>query len=85
MPEPTAALKKVKLITDGSCLGNPGPGGWGALLRRGAIEKELFGGEKLPDNPQLGYGIGFGRDMYVNLSDDAGMAAPVFGPLPIQR
>ncbi len=45
----------------------------------------LFGGEKLPDNPILGYGIGFGRDMYVNLTDDAGMAAPVFGPLPIQK
>ena len=45
----------------------------------------LFGGEKLPDTPMLGYGIGFGRDMYVNLTDDAGMAAPVFGPLPIQR
>jgi sialate O-acetylesterase len=44
----------------------------------------LFGGEKLPDTPMLGYGIGFGRDMYVNLSDDAGMAAPVFGPMPIQ-
>lgn len=49
------------------------------------IVELLFGGEKLPDNPLLGYGIGFGRDMYVNLSDDAGMAAPVFGPLPIQR
>jgi hypothetical protein len=45
----------------------------------------LFGDEKLPDTPMLGYGIGFGRDMYVNLSDDAGMAAPVFGPMPIQR
>ncbi len=45
----------------------------------------LFGGEKLPDTPMLGYGIGFGRDMYVNLTDDAGMAAPVFGPMPIQR
>jgi sialate O-acetylesterase len=45
----------------------------------------LFGEEKLPDTPMLGYGIGFGRDMYVNLSDDAGMAAPVFGPMPIQR
>ena len=45
----------------------------------------LFGNDKLPDNPALGYGIGFGRDAYVNLSDDADMAAPVFGPLPIQR
>jgi len=45
----------------------------------------LFGGEKLPDTPMLGYGIGFGRDMYVNLVDDANMAAPVFGPMPIQK
>jgi sialate O-acetylesterase len=45
----------------------------------------LFGNEKLPENTLLGYGIGFGRDMYVNLSDDAGMATPVFGPMPIQR
>ena len=45
----------------------------------------LFGGEKLPDTPMLGYGIGFGRDMYVNLTDDADMAAPVFGPMPIQK
>ena len=45
----------------------------------------LFGGEKLPDVPMLGYGIGFGRDMYVNLTDDADMAAPVFGPMPIRK
>jgi sialate O-acetylesterase len=50
-----------------------------------SVVELLFGDEKLPDTPMLGYGIGFGRDMYVNLSDDAGMAAPVFGPMPIQR
>jgi len=37
-------VKKVALYTDGSCLGNPGPGGWGAILRYGGHEKELSGG-----------------------------------------
>ena len=37
------ALKKVSLITDGSCLGNPGPGGWACLLRFSGVKKELFG------------------------------------------
>lgn len=36
-------MKKVQLITDGSCLGNPGKGGWAAILRYGANEKELWG------------------------------------------
>lgn len=37
--------RKVVIYTDGACKGNPGPGGWGALLRVGDTEKELFGGE----------------------------------------
>jgi len=42
----TAAPKKeVTIYTDGACSGNPGPGGWGAILRFGAHEKELNGGE----------------------------------------
>ena len=36
-------MKKAALITDGACLGNPGPGGWGCILRFGAAKKELFG------------------------------------------
>ena len=36
-------MKKASLITDGSCLGNPGPGGWACILRFGAAKKELFG------------------------------------------
>ena len=36
-------MKQVQLITDGSCLGNPGPGGWACILRYGARSKELFG------------------------------------------
>jgi ribonuclease HI len=36
-------MKKVPLVTDGSCLGNPGPGGWACLLRFGGVKRELFG------------------------------------------
>jgi ribonuclease HI len=38
-------VAEVEIYTDGACSGNPGPGGWGALLRFGAHEKELYGGE----------------------------------------
>jgi ribonuclease HI len=38
----------VEIWTDGACSGNPGPGGWGALLRYGSAEKELCGGEATP-------------------------------------
>ncbi len=38
-------LKSVELFTDGACKGNPGPGGWGALLRYGGKEKPFYGGE----------------------------------------
>ena len=38
-------MKKVLIWTDGACSGNPGPGGWGALMRYGDKERELYGGE----------------------------------------
>lgn len=41
------------MYTDGACKGNPGPGGWGVLLRSGAHEKELFGGERLTTNNRM--------------------------------
>ncbi len=44
---------KVHLFTDGACKGNPGPGGWGALLRYGDVEKELFGGEANTTNNRM--------------------------------
>lgn len=44
---------KVELYTDGACKGNPGPGGWGAFLRYGKNEKELFGGEKDTTNNRM--------------------------------
>ncbi len=43
----------VDIFTDGACRGNPGPGGWGALLRSGAHEKELFGGEPDTTNNRM--------------------------------
>lgn len=43
----------VELFTDGSCLGNPGPGGWGALLRWNGTEKELSGGEEGSTNNRM--------------------------------
>jgi ribonuclease HI len=44
---------KVEIYTDGACSGNPGPGGWGALLRYGAVEKELNGGEVETTNNRM--------------------------------
>jgi len=43
----------VEIFTDGACKGNPGPGGWGALLRFGPHEKELFGGERETTNNRM--------------------------------
>ena len=43
----------VEIFTDGACKGNPGRGGWGALLRLGTKEKELFGGEPLTTNNRM--------------------------------
>jgi len=39
-------MKSVELFTDGACRGNPGPGGWGVLMRYGDKEKMLFGGAR---------------------------------------
>ncbi|MBB5699065.1 ribonuclease HI [Sphingomonas yantingensis] len=46
-------LPHVEIATDGACKGNPGPGGWGALIRHGAREKELSGGEPLTTNNRM--------------------------------
>jgi ribonuclease HI len=48
-----SVLPQVKIATDGACKGNPGPGGWGALIRMGAREKEISGGEKLTTNNRM--------------------------------
>lgn len=44
---------KVEIFTDGACRGNPGPGGWGALLRSGTTEKPLYGGEPDTTNNRM--------------------------------
>ncbi len=49
MPE----YKDVLIFTDGACSGNPGPGGWGAILRYGTHEMEISGGEKLTTNNRM--------------------------------
>jgi len=46
-------VKKVTIYTDGACSGNPGPGGWGAILKYGKYEKELSGGEKYTTNNRM--------------------------------
>ncbi len=43
----------IEIFTDGACSGNPGPGGWGAILRTGGHEKELSGGEKATTNNRM--------------------------------
>jgi len=46
-------MPKVEIFTDGACRGNPGPGGWAALIRMGARERELSGGEPLTTNNRM--------------------------------
>ena len=46
-------MKQVEIFTDGACSGNPGPGGWGAILRYNGVEKELSGGEKDTTNNRM--------------------------------
>ena len=46
-------MKNIKIYTDGACSGNPGPGGWGAILIYGDIEKELSGGEAMTTNNRM--------------------------------
>lgn len=46
-------MKFVELFTDGACKGNPGPGGWGAILRYNGVEKEIAGGEGQTTNNRM--------------------------------
>lgn len=46
-------MKKVDIFTDGACSGNPGPGGWGAILRYNTVEKEISGGEANTTNNRM--------------------------------
>ena len=47
------SAKKVQAVTDGSCLGNPGPGGWAAILRYGSHKKEIWGGDPHTTNNRM--------------------------------
>jgi ribonuclease HI len=49
----TAVAPRVEIFTDGACSGNPGPGGWGAVLRYKESEKELSGGERATTNNRM--------------------------------
>ncbi len=46
-------MMEIKIYTDGACSGNPGPGGWGAIILSKDSKKELFGGEKLTTNNRM--------------------------------
>lgn len=46
-------MDKVEIYTDGACRGNPGPGGWGTILRKGGHEKELYGSEAHTTNNRM--------------------------------
>ena len=46
-------MKKVQLITDGACIGNPGPGGWAAILRFGTVKREMFGSAPQTTNNRM--------------------------------
>ena len=46
-------MNEITIYTDGACKGNPGPGGWGVLLKSGTTEKELFGGERETTNNRM--------------------------------
>ena len=46
-------MNQIEIYTDGACKGNPGPGGWGVLLRSGTTQKELYGGEPSTTNNRM--------------------------------
>ena len=46
-------MNHVEIYTDGACKGNPGPGGWGVVLKSGTLEKELYGGELATTNNRM--------------------------------
>ena len=52
-PGMSDATKVVDIFTDGACSGNPGPGGWGALLRYDGHEREILGGEPATTNNRM--------------------------------
>ena len=58
-------MKQVEIFTDGACSGNPGPGGWGAILRYGTAQKELSGGEAETTNITKGWVYGWQKKNWI--------------------
>ena len=50
---PDGPMKNVQMITDGSCIGNPGPGGWACILRFGETKREMYGSEPQTTNNRM--------------------------------
>ena len=53
MNKPNSTGPQIEIFTDGACSGNPGPGGWGAILRYNGVEKELSGGDPQTTNNRM--------------------------------
>ena len=53
MSKSASGAETVQIFADGACKGNPGPGGWGAILREGGLEREIFGGERQTTNNRM--------------------------------
>ena len=69
-------MKEVTIYTDGACSGNPGPGGWGAILQYGAHEKEISGGDPMTTNNRM---EAFGRNFRTRTAQGAVPRGTVFG------
>ena len=61
---------KITIYTDGACIGNPGPGGWAAIILKDDNKKELFGGEKLTTNNRMELTAAINALEYCNSQDD---------------
>ena len=83
MTETAATPKKqVEIFTDGACSGNPGPGGWGAILRYNGKIKELSGGEALTTNNRMELMAAISQDLR-SLAGPRRAASPPQGPLAL--
>jgi ribonuclease HI len=60
---------EINIYTDGSCIGNPGPGGWAAIILKDDNKKELFGGEKLTTNNRMELTAAINALEYCDLED----------------
>ena len=75
----------MEIYTDGACSGNPGPGGWGALLRIGTVEIELCGGEPATTNNRVELLAGMERPRFPMPGQLVNRGLPVIGQITAQR